>query len=105
MQLVSESWAYILIFYFLKLITVPGDSLYMLGFRWLEAWLDLAVSGMTVRHRGPARAVLNLIQACCAQRSDPTFTVTGVEVLHKFGRGNCLNGRLLEFCFAAPGKS
>ena len=36
----------------------------------------MAVSGLAVRHRGPARAVLGLIQACCAQKKSPQFTVS-----------------------------
>jgi len=43
--------------------------------RWLEAWLSVAVSGLAVRHRGPARAVLGLVQACCSQKA-PQFAVS-----------------------------
>lgn len=44
--------------------------------RWLQAWLSVAICCLAVRHRGPARAVLGLIRACCEQSKDPSFTVS-----------------------------
>lgn len=51
----------------------------------------MAVSGLAVRHRGPARAVLGLIQACCSQRKSPQFTVGLVLEARFFSRVYVLN--------------
>ncbi|CBJ31044.1 expressed unknown protein [Ectocarpus siliculosus] len=71
--------------------------------RWLEAWLSVAVSGLAVRHRGPARAVLGLIQACCSQRKSPQFTATFSALLRGTALGVALTRGLLSgMCGAMP---
>ncbi|CAB1097142.1 unnamed protein product [Ectocarpus sp. CCAP 1310/34] len=71
--------------------------------RWLEAWLSVAVSGLAVRHRGPARAVLGLIQACCSQRKSPQFTATFSALLRGTALGVALaRGLLSGMCGAMP---
>ncbi|CAN0239362.1 unnamed protein product [Scytosiphon promiscuus] len=71
--------------------------------RWLEAWLSVAVSGLAVRHRGPARAVLGLIQACCSQRKIPQFTEAFSALLRGTALGVSLSRGLLSgMCGAMP---
>eukprot|EP00904_Undaria_pinnatifida_P009295 jgi/Undpi1/5496/HiC_scaffold_2.g00775.m1 len=86
-----------------KLMAEWVNELPVASLRWLEAWLSVAVSRLAVRQKGPAAAVLGLVQACCAQRRDPAFAAAFSALLMDTRMGVALiRGLLSAMCGEMP---